>query len=115
MEEQIHTIDAEGKSPGRIATKAALLLRGKERLGFAPHKDMGEVVVVKNVAKMRVTGNKAEQKKYYRHSGYPGGLREITMKALLEKDPKEVLKKAVYGMLPPNKLRSIQIKRLRFE
>lgn len=115
MEEQVHTIDATGRSPGRIATQVALLLRGKERLGFAPYKDMGEVVVVKNVGKMRITGNKIEQKKYYRHSGYPGGLRETTMKRLLEENPKEVLKKAVYGMLPPNKLRSKQIQRLRFE
>lgn len=115
MEETIHTIDATGKSMGKIAVQAALILRGKEKPGYVPYKNMGDAVLIKNVSKMRITGKKLEQKKYYRHSGYPGGLREITLKALLVKNPSEALKKAVYGMLPPNKLRRIQIQKLRFE
>lgn len=115
MERETYTIDAANQSLGRIATKVAVLLRGKEKPTFVPYKDEGGVVVIKNIRQMRVTGNKAEQKNYYSHSGYPGGLRVVAMKKLLEENPQEVLKKAVYGMLPPNKLRKIQIQRLRFE
>ncbi|OHA63570.1 MAG: 50S ribosomal protein L13 [Candidatus Wildermuthbacteria bacterium RIFCSPHIGHO2_01_FULL_48_25] len=115
MERDTHTIDAANQSLGRMATKIAVLLRGKEKPTFVPYKDDGGVVVVKNIKLMRVTGNKIEQKNYYRHSGFPGGLRTIPMKKLMAENPQEVLRKAVYGMLPPNKLRRIQIQRLRFE
>ncbi len=114
MERETHKIDAENKSPGRLATKIAVLLRGKNKPSFEPHRDMGDVVVVENVDKMKITGKKLEQKKYYKHSGYPGGLKEKSMEELMENKPEEVLKRAVFGMLPKNKLRAKQIKRLKF-
>lgn len=115
MERKTHTIDAAGKVPGRLATEIAVLLRGKHKIDFVPYKDMGDIVIVKNVAQLKFTGRKIEQKKYYRYSGYPGGLKEIPLKKLFEKNPSEVLKKAVFGMLPKNKLRSRMIKRLKIE
>ena len=115
MKREIHTIDATGKVLGRLATEIAVLLRGKHKPDFVPYKDMGDFVVVKNVDKIKVTGKKIEKKKYYRHSGYLGGLKEIPLKKLFEKNPAEVLRKAVWGMLPNNKLRPEQIKRLKFE
>ncbi len=115
MKREIHTIDATGKILGRLATEIAVLLRGKYKPEFVPYKDMGDFVVVKNVDKIKVTGKKIEKKKYYRHSGYLGGLKEIPLKKLFEKNPAEVLRKAVWGMLPNNKLRPEQIKRLKFE
>lgn len=115
MKREIHTIDATGKILGRLATEIAVLLRGKHKPDFVPYKDMGDFVVVKNVDKIKVTGKKIEKKKYYHHSGYLGGLKEIPLKKLFEKNPAEVLRKAVWGMLPNNKLRPEQIKRLKFE
>lgn len=115
MERQTHTIDAAGKVVGRLAVEIALLLRGKGKPDFAPYKDMGDFVVVKNVDKMKFTGRKLEDKKFYRHSGYPGGLKEIPLKKIFQENPQEVLRKAVYGMLPINKLRDRQIKQLKFE
>ena len=115
MKREIHTIDATGKVLGRLATEIAVLLRGKHKPDFVPYKDMGDFVVVKNVDKIKVTGKKIEKKKYYRHSGYLGGLKEIPLKKLFEKNPAEVLRKAVWGMLPSNKLRPEQIKRLKFK
>jgi large subunit ribosomal protein L13 len=114
MERQKHKIDATDKSPGRIASKIAILLRGKNKPSFEPHKDMGDVVIVENVDKMKLTGKKREQKKYYSHSGYPGGLKETVLEDLMDKNPEEVLRRAVSGMLPKNKLRAKQIKRLKF-
>lgn len=114
-EREIHTIDAFNKSPGRIAATIAVLLRGKQKADFEPHRDMGDTVVVKNVKKMKITGRKMLQKKYSRHTGFPGGLRQATMKEVMEKKPEEVLKSAVWGMLPGTRLRSLQMKRLRFE
>ncbi|KPJ54938.1 50S ribosomal protein L13 [Parcubacteria bacterium DG_72] len=110
-----HTIDAKGKVLGRLATQIAGLLRGKQKPDFAPNKDIGDIVVVKSIDKIRVTGKKYTDKIYYRHSGYLGGLKETTYKKMFERNPSEVLKKAVYGMLPKNKLRDKQIKRLKFE
>lgn len=115
IERKTYTIDAQNKTLGRLATEIAILLRGKHKPDFVPHRDMGDFVVVKNVDKIRVTGNKIEKKKYYRHSGYPGGLKEIAFKTLFEKNPAEVLRRAVFGMLPKNKLRKRQIKRLIIE
>jgi len=115
MERETHTIDAANKVLGRLASQIALILRGKHKKDFAPHKDIGDYVLVRNIEKMKITGRKMEQKKYYRHSGYLGGLKEIPLKKLFKTKPSAVLTKAVYGMLPKNKLRARQIKRLKFE
>ncbi|MBZ9578397.1 50S ribosomal protein L13 [Patescibacteria group bacterium] len=113
MKRETHTIDASGKVLGRLATKIAILLRGKNKPDFQPNKDMGDFVTVKNVNQIRFTGKKMEKKKYYRHSGFPGGLKEISLKKLFAKNPAKVLKMAVFGMLPKNKLQKKQIKRLK--
>jgi len=114
MKRETHTIDATNKVLGRLASEITILLRGKNKPDFAPYKDIGDFVVVKNVEKLKFTGKKIDQKKYYRHSGYLGGLREIPLKKLLKERPAEVLRKAVWGMLPKNKLRAKMIKRLKF-
>lgn len=115
MKRKTHIIDATGKVLGRLASEIAILLRGKHKRNFDPSKDLGDFVIVKNVEKIRVSGKKMEQKKYYRHSGYPGGLKEKSLKTLFQENPAEVLKKAVFGMLSKNKLRKNQIKRLKIE
>jgi len=115
MERKTHKIDARDKVLGRLATEIAVLLRGKGKPEFAPHKDTGDFVIIQNIDKIRVTGKKMEQKKYYRHSGYPGGLKSVTMGGIFARDPKELFIKAVSGMLPHNKLKKEQIKRLKFE
>jgi len=115
MNRQTHIIDATGKVLGRLASEIAILLRGKHKPDFVPYKDMGDFVIVKNVEKLKLTGKKIEQKKYFRHSGYIGGLKETSLKELFQSKPSEVLKKAVFGMLPKNKLRAKQIKRLKFK
>ena len=115
MERQTHTIDAADRALGRLATEVAGLLRGKHKEDFMPNKDGGDFVIVKNFGKVKITGNKMEQKKYYRHSGYPGGLKETPLEELFEQDPSQVLQRAVWGMLPKNKLRNEQIKRLKVE
>ncbi len=112
MERQTHIIDAKGRSLGRIATEVATLLRGKQKPGFMVHKDDGDFVVVENASKMKLTGKKENQKRYYRHSGYLGGLKEETISSIESKRPGETLRKAVMGMLPKNRLRSDFIKRL---
>jgi len=112
-ERKTYTIDATDKPLGRLATEIAILLRGKDKPDFVPYKDMGSFVVVQNVDRIKVTGKKLKQKIYYRHSGYPGGLKGTVMeKVVKEKGFGEVLRKAVWGMLPKNKLRAKQIKRL---
>ena len=113
MERNTHTIDATNKVLGRLATQIAVLLRGKHKPDFVPYKDMGDFVVVKNVDKIKITGKKMEQKVYYHHSGFMGGLKETPLKKLYKEKPEEVLKKAVFGMLPNNKLRAEIIKRLK--
>ena len=115
MKSQTHIIDAKDKVLGRLATEIVILLRGKHKPDFVPYKNMGDIVIIKNVGKIKITGKKMEQKKYYRYSGYPGGLKEIPLKRLFKEKPEEVLKRAVYGMLPKNKLRDRQIKKLKFE
>ena len=97
-------VDAEGKTLGRLATVIADRLRGKGKPTFTPHVDTGDFVVVVNAEKIAVTGNKLEDKMYYRHSGYPGGLRQRPLREQLERLPTEVLRKAVRGMLPRNRL-----------
>ena len=108
-----YLVDAEGKTLGRLATQIAEQLRGKTKPVYTPHVDTGDFVVVVNAEKVRVTGNKLDQKLYYRHSGYPGGLRSRTLRAQLERRPTEVLRKAVKGMLPRNKLANAQIGKLK--
>ena len=110
-----HTLDAQGKILGRIATEIAFLLRGKGKLGFAPHLDIGDFVTVKNAKQIRYTGRKLKDKMYYRHSGYLGHLKSETLEKLLERRPQEVVRKAVMGMLPKNRLRALCIKRLKIE
>ena len=115
IQRDTHTIDATNKVLGRLATQVALLLRGKHKPDFVLNQDVGDFVVIKNPDKIKVTGKKMEQKKYYRHSGYIGHLKEIPLKKVFEKNPGEVIKRAVWGMLPKNKLRKEQIKRLKFK
>jgi len=115
MEREVYTINAQGKILGRLASEIALLLRGKNKTSFQPHKDEGPLVIVENSKAIKVTGQKKTQKKYYRHTGYLGGLKEETMENLEKRKPGEVLRKAVMGMLPKNKLRSRMIKRLRIK
>jgi len=106
-------IDAEGKVLGRLATEIAVLLRGKRKPQYVSFMDSGDFVIVINAEKIKVTGRKMEQKKYYSHSGYPGGLKEKTLKELLEKKPEEVIRKAVWGMIPKNKLGRAVCKKLK--
>lgn len=115
MKRQTYIIDAVDKVLGRLATQIALLLRGKHKTTFRPHLDGGDIVIVKNVNQMKFTGRKLSQKIYYRHSGYLGGLKAVKLEELIAKRPEEVLRKAVLGMLPKNKLRARMIKRLKFE
>ena len=99
-----HVVDAEGQVLGRLASRVATILRGKHKPTFTPHMDVGDHVIIINADKVRVTGNKAQTKRYYRHTGYPGGLRSQSFEELLEKAPERILQKAVWGMLPHNKL-----------
>jgi large subunit ribosomal protein L13 len=112
---ETHTIDAADRILGRLATEIAVILRGKHRPDFRPDLDRGDLVIVKNVDKLRFTGKKMDQKKYYHHSEYLGGLKIITLRQLFEKKPEEVLKRAVWGMLPKNKLRAKMIRRLKID
>ncbi len=115
MERKTHTIDAANKVLGRLAVEIAGLLRGKSKVDFRPNKDDGDVVIVKNADKIIISGKKFDNKVYYHHSGYLGGLKETPYKKVFKNDPGEVIRRAVYGMMPKNKLRDIQIKRLKFE
>jgi large subunit ribosomal protein L13 len=106
-------VNADGKVLGRLATEIAVRLRGKNKTIFAAHVDTGDFVIVVNAEKIKVTGNKLDEKMYYSHSQYPGGLKERTMKELLEKKPEEVIKRAVWGMIPKNKLGRAVYKKLK--
>jgi large subunit ribosomal protein L13 len=108
-----YVVDAEGKTLGRLATQIADILRGKRKPEYTPHCDTGDFVVVINAEKIRVTGKKMEQKLYWRHSGYPGGIRSRTLAEMLERQPEEVMRKAVKGMLPRNKLGRAQLRKLK--
>lgn len=99
-----HLIDAEGKVLGRVAVEAAKLLRGKHKPSYTPYLDCGDHVVIINADKVRVTGTKNEDKMYYRHSGYPGGLKELTYREMVERQPARAMELAVTGMLPHNRL-----------
>jgi large subunit ribosomal protein L13 len=108
-----YLVDAEGQTLGRLATQIADTLRGKRKPQFTPHVDTGDFVIVVNAEKIQVTGNKLDQKRYYRHSGYPGGIRSRTLREQLERRPTEVLRVAVKGMLPKNRLARQQITKLK--
>ena len=108
-----YLVDAEGKTLGRLATQIADTLRGKRKPKYTPHVDTGDFVIVVNAEKIQVTGNKLDQKRYYRHSGYPGGLRSRTLREQLDRRPTEVLRVAVKGMLPKNRLARQQITKLK--
>jgi large subunit ribosomal protein L13 len=112
IERKVHKIDAEGQSVGRLASKIAIILRGKNKPEFEPHLDIGDIVEVVNITKVKFTGNKLDQKKYLRHSGYVGGLKEKKMKDVFESNPGDVLKRAVKEMLAPTRLRNDIMKRL---
>jgi len=108
-----YLIDAEGKTLGRLASEIAKILRGKHKPIYTPHLDCGDYIIVINADKIQVTGKKLYQKVYYRHSGYPGGLKSISLKDQLEKYPTRVLQAAVWGMLPHNRLGRAMIKKLK--
>ena len=99
-----YVIDAEGKTLGRVASKAATILRGKHKPTYTPSVDCGDYVIIVNASKVRLTGNKLEDKMYYNHSGFPGGLRERNAKTMIESYPEEMMERAIKGMLPHNRL-----------
>jgi len=113
VERRWYVVDAEGETLGRLATRIADTLRGKQKPTYTPHVDTGDFVVVVNAEKIGVTGQKLDQKRYYRHSGYPGGIRSRTLREQLERRPTEVIRTAVKGMLPRNKLARRQITKLK--
>ncbi len=106
-------VDASGQTLGRLATQIADNLRGKRKPEYTPHVDTGDFVIVVNAEKIAVTGNKLAEKRYYRHSGYPGGLRSRTLQEMLDRRPEEVIRLAVKGMLPRNKLGRAQLRKLK--
>ena len=112
VERKWYVIDAEGKSLGRVASLAATYLRGKNKPTYTPHIDCGDYIIIINANKVKLTGNKLENKMYYNHSMYTGGLRERTAKTMIEKYPEEMMERAVKGMLPHNRLGRQMYKKL---
>ena len=110
---QWHIIDATDVVLGRLATQSAALLRGKHKPTFAPHQDMGDFVIIINADKVAVTGDKAEKKRYWRHSGFPGGIKSVNFNDLMQRHPTRAVELAVKGMLPHNKLGRAQLQKLR--
>jgi len=108
-----HVVDAEGQTLGRLATRVAHILRGKHKPQYTPHVDVGDFVIVVNASKVEVTGRKMDQKRYYRASGYPGGLKSETLREKMAKNPEAVIKHAVRGMLPHNPLGRKMFKKLK--
>ena len=108
-----YVVDAEGQTLGRLATQIADTLRGKRKPEYTPHTDVGDFVVVVNAEKIGVTGDKRTQKRYWRHSGYPGGIRSRTLEEMLDRTPEDVIRLAVKGMLPRNKLARKQLLKLK--
>ncbi len=106
-------VDAAGKTLGRLATQIADTLRGKHKPEYTPHCDVGDFVIIVNAEKVTVTGNKRQEKRYYRHSGFPGGIRSRTFEEMIERRPEEVLRLAVKGMLPRNRLSRQQLRKLK--
>ena len=113
VERKWYVVDAEGKTLGRLATEIARILRGKNKPQYTPHVDTGDFVVVVNADKVVVTGKKAEQKVYRRHSGYPGGMKETSYARMMERKPTEILRKAVHGMMPRTRLARQQFRKLK--
>jgi large subunit ribosomal protein L13 len=113
VERKWYVVDAEGQTLGRLATEIATILRGKNKAQYTPHVDTGDFVVVVNAEKVVVTGKKAEQKVYRRHSGYPGGMKETSYARMMDRKPTEVLRKAVKGMMPRTRLARQQLKKLK--
>jgi large subunit ribosomal protein L13 len=113
IERQWWVVDASDQTLGRLATRIATLLEGKHKPTYTPHLDTGDHVVVVNAGRIKVTGNKLLQKRYYRHSGYPGGLKEESLQALLARKPELVIERAVKGMLPQNRLGRAMFKKLK--
>ena len=113
IEREWFVVDAEGKTLGRLASEIAKILKGKHKPIYSPHLDVGDFVIVINAEKVRVTGRKLDQKFYYRHSGYPGGLKSISLRDQLARHPTRVLRAAVRGMLPKNRLGRRMIKKLK--
>ncbi len=108
-----YVIDGDGKTVGRLSSKIARILRGKEKPQFTPHADIGDFVIVVNADKLKFTGKKWDNKRYYWHTGHPGGIRSIAAEDLSDKKPQEILKKAVWGMLPKNRWQKKLITRLK--
>jgi large subunit ribosomal protein L13 len=113
VERKWYVVDAEGKHLGRLATEIVRVLRGKNKPQYTPHVDVGDFVVVVNADRVAVTGRKAEQRVYRRHSGYPGGMKETSYEEMLARKPTEILRKAVYGMMPKTRLARKQFKKLK--
>ena len=113
VERKWYVIDAEGKTLGRLAALCSVLLRGKHKPQFTPHVDTGDFVIVINADKVKVSGNKETDKIYYHHTGFPGGFKSISFRALMEKDPTKAIEKAVKGMLPHNTLGAEQFNKLK--
>lgn len=113
VERKWYVVDAEGKTLGRMASAVAAILRGKNKPTYTPHVDCGDYVIVINAEKVAVTGKKRQEKIYKRHTGYPGGLRELTFEQLMEKHPEEVVRHAVKGMMPNGKLGRKMFKKLK--
>ena len=113
MDKKWLLLDARDETLGRLSSKIASILMGKNKAQYTPHNDLGDYVVVVNAKKIRVTGNKDIQKKYYKHTGYPGGLKSSTFSEIIEKNPENVILKAVKGMLPKNKLSNSMISKLK--
>lgn len=113
IERSWYVVDAQGQTLGRLATRIAVLLRGKHKPTYSPHLDSGDFVIVVNADKIRVTGKKLDEKIYYRHSLYPGGLKSITLRELLKKRPTRVIRHAVQGMLPRNRLGRELVRKLK--
>ena len=113
VERKWYVVDAEGKHLGRLATEIVRVLRGKNKPHYTPHVDVGDFAVVVNADRVGVTGRKAQQRVYRRHSGYPGGMKETSYEQMLARKPAEVLRKAVYGMMPKTRLARKQFKKLK--
>ncbi|AHY47191.1 ribosomal protein L13 [Rubrobacter radiotolerans] len=113
VEREWHVVDAQGLTLGRLATEVAMVLRGKRKAQYTPHVDVGDFVVVVNAEKVAVTGRKSEQKMYRRHTGYPGGLREMNYEEMQKRKPEDIVRKAVKGMMPRTRLARQQLKKLK--
>ncbi len=113
IDRQWYVVDAAGKNLGRLASRIATILRGKHKPNYTPHLDVGDFVIVVNAEKVAVTGRKLRRKMYYRHSLYPGGLKQVSLEQMLQKHPTRVIEHAVRGMLPKNRLGRRMIKKLK--